>query len=195
MQLWPVFHEKTLPRPPDQTLLTTTGSALPSGWPHSWVAWAAGSISILRGTTDFSLVCLIQVGPWGYRTLCLGLHQGGVERRERKETSVKSFSDHLGRSLTRRLFAWSDAEGHGAQDLSLALGVLGEVMEFQVLCDSINLTGLRCPPRTKPSDGLVQKPRWVRAVRRQVCGRQAWLPGPQCDHVHPPATLPSALSA
>lgn len=96
MQLWPVFREKTLPRPPDQTLLMTTGSALPSDRPHSRVAWAAGSISILRGTTDLSLLCLIQVGPWGYKTFCLlGLHQGGVERSEQKETSVKSFSDHL----------------------------------------------------------------------------------------------------
>lgn len=53
-------------------------------------------------------------------------------------------------------------------------------------CDSINLTGLRCSPPTKPSDGLVQKPCWVRAVRGQVCGWRAWLPGPQCDPVHPP---------
>lgn len=62
-------------------------------------------------------------------------------------------------------------------------------------CDSINLTGVRCPPPTKPSDGLVQKPCWVRAVRGQVCGWRAWLPRPRCDPVHPPATLPSEFNS
>lgn len=90
--LAPVFCEKTLPRPPDQTLLTTPAAPAPRASPAPGLPGApAPSVFCVGQPISLSFVWS-RLEPWGYRTFCLlGLHQGGVERSERKETSVRHF--------------------------------------------------------------------------------------------------------
>lgn len=72
--------------------------------------------------------------PWILDFLSLGLHQGGVERSEQKETcETFSLTTCEGASPDGCLPRKKQKAMVVLQDLSLALGVLREVMELQVL--------------------------------------------------------------